>query len=34
MAAAGSFDYDPAYEALKALRQRASRSDLIFVEGV
>jgi uncharacterized protein (DUF1330 family) len=34
MAAAQAFYDDPDYEALKALRQRASRSDLIFVEGV
>jgi uncharacterized protein (DUF1330 family) len=34
MAAARAFYDDPDYEPLKAQRQRASRSDLIFVEGV
>jgi uncharacterized protein (DUF1330 family) len=34
MAAAQAFYDDPDYEPLKALRQRASQSNLIFVEGV
>ena len=34
MAAAQAFYHDPEYEPLRTLRQRASRTDLVFVEGV